>query len=138
LKVLYFKLYASFLYDLFFHKNYKFYYIRLENILMIYGYWHKRPLELQYFLRSFRGTGTWAKCWSRHKTDTDCQKTSPYRPNKGHDKHFSVPVLDQSVSISASLVPGPALCPGACAADRPQEILYFENVTFLRILPKLF
>ena len=55
---------------------------------------------------------------------TDCQKTSPYRPNKGHDKHFSVPVLDQSVSISGSLVPGPALCPGAGAAERPQEILY--------------
>ena len=35
-----------------------------------------------------------------------------------------MPVLDQSVSISAGLVPGPALCPGADAAERPQEMLY--------------
>jgi hypothetical protein len=41
-----------------------------------------------------------------------------------HDKSVDVLVLDYSVSISASLVPGPALCPGAGAAERPQEILY--------------
>jgi hypothetical protein len=64
-------------------------------------------------------TGTWAKCQYRHKTGIDCQKTSPCRPNKGYYKHFSVLVLDQSVSISVCLVPGPALCPEA--AERPQE-----------------
>jgi hypothetical protein len=40
-------------------------------------------------------------------TGTDCQKTSPFRPNKGHYKHFIVPVLDQSVSIIVGLVPVP-------------------------------
>jgi hypothetical protein len=43
---------------------------------------------------------------------------------KGHDKHFTVPVLDQSVSISAGLLLGSALCQDAGAAERPQEILY--------------
>jgi hypothetical protein len=61
---------------------------------------------LHYFLRYFRGIGTWAKCPSRHKTGTDYQKTSPYRPVKVHYKHFTVPVLDESDLISASHVPG--------------------------------
>jgi hypothetical protein len=82
---------------------------------------------LKYFLRFFHGTGTWTKCRSRHKTDTDCQKTSPYRSNNGHSKHFALPVLDQLVSISAGLVPGPALCPGVDAAEKPQEIMYTVN-----------
>jgi hypothetical protein len=56
-------------------------------------------------LRSFRGTVTWTKCRFRHKTGNDCQKTSPFMPNKGHYEHLTVPVLDQSVSISACLVP---------------------------------
>jgi hypothetical protein len=38
-----------------------------------------------------------------------------------------VPVLDQLVSVIAGLVPEPALCPGAGAAERSQETLY--NVT---------
>jgi hypothetical protein len=82
-----------------------------------------RRTKLQFFLRSFHGTDTWAKCRSRHKTVTDSQKTSTYRPNKGHYKHFTVPVLDQSVSISVGLVSGPTLCLGAGAAERTQEIL---------------
>jgi hypothetical protein len=49
---------------------------------------------------------------------------SQYLPKKGHDKYFSVPVLDRLVSISAGLVPEPALCPGTGAADRSQETLY--------------
>jgi hypothetical protein len=77
---------------------------------------------IQYFLRSFRGTVTWAKCRFRHKIGTEFQKTSQYQPNKGHEKHFTVPVKDQSVSISAGLVPGPTLCP--VTAERPQETLY--------------
>jgi hypothetical protein len=31
-------------------------------------------------------------------------------PKKDRHKHFAVPVLGQSVSISTWLVPGPALC----------------------------
>ena len=76
---------------------------------------------IQYFLRFFRGTGPWAKCRYRHKAFTDCQKTSPYRSNKGY-KHLTVPVLDQSVLITDGLVP--VLCPGAGAEERPQEILF--------------
>ena len=45
---------------------------------------------IQYFLRSFRGTDICAMCRFRHKTDTDCQKISSYRPNKGPNKHFTV------------------------------------------------
>jgi hypothetical protein len=37
-----------------------------------------------------------------------------------------VPVLDYLVSISAGLVPEPALCLGAGAAERSQETLYHE------------
>jgi hypothetical protein len=74
---------------------------------------YDKLIKIQYFLRSFRGIGTWTKY--RYKTGSDYQKTSTYRPNKGHDKHFVVQVLGQSVSISAGLVPGPALCPGAGA-----------------------
>jgi hypothetical protein len=37
-----------------------------------------------------------------------------------------VPVLDQLVSVSGDLVPEPALCPGAGAAERSQETLYHE------------
>jgi hypothetical protein len=77
-------------------------------------------------LRFFRGTGTWTKYRSRHKTATDCQKTSPYWPNKDHDKDFDVPVLDQPVSINAGPVSGPALCPDAGATERPQEKLYLK------------
>jgi hypothetical protein len=47
-----------------------------------------------------------------------------YRPKKGHNEYFYVPVSDQLVSVSAGLVPGPALCPGAGAAERSQETLY--------------
>jgi hypothetical protein len=36
--------------------------------------------RIQYFLRSFRTTGIWKKCWYRNKTATGCQ--SSYRPNK--------------------------------------------------------
>jgi hypothetical protein len=50
-----------------------------------------------------------------------------YRPKKGNDEYFSVPVLDQSVSISAGLVPEPALCLGACTAERSQETLLKSN-----------
>ena len=50
--------------------------------------------------------------------------TSQYRPKKGHDEYFSVPVLDRLVSISTGLVPGPALCPGAGAAEISQETMY--------------
>jgi hypothetical protein len=49
--------------------------------------------------------------------------TSQYRPKKGHDEYFSVPVLDHLVSISVGLVPEPALCSGAGAAERSQETL---------------
>ena len=52
---------------------------------------------------------------------------SQYRPKKGHDEYFSVPVLDRLVSISAGLVPEPELCPGAGAADRLQETLYIKK-----------
>ena len=38
-----------------------------------------------------------------------------------------MPVLDRLVSISAGLVPEPALCPGAGAADRSQETLYIKK-----------
>ena len=45
-------------------------------------------------------------------TGTEHQKTSPYQPNKDQHQHFVVPVLGQSVSISAGPMPGPVLCPG--------------------------
>jgi hypothetical protein len=51
-----------------------------------------------------------------------------YRPKKGHDEYFSVPVSDHLVSVSAGLVPEPALCPGAGAAERSQETLYKNNI----------
>ena len=35
-----------------------------------------------------------------------------------------MPVLDRLVSISTGIVPEPALCPGAGAAERSQETLY--------------
>jgi hypothetical protein len=60
----------------------------------------------------------------QNKTGTRLKRTNQYRPNKGHDEYFSVPVLDHLVSISVSLVPGPGICPGAGAAERPQETLY--------------
>jgi hypothetical protein len=49
-------------------------------------------------------------------------------PKKVHDEYFFVPVLDHLVSVSAGLVPEPALCPGAGAAERSQETLYVLNV----------
>jgi hypothetical protein len=45
-----------------------------------------------------------------------------------------VPVLDQVVSISAGLVPEPALCPGAGAAERSQETLFYIFLSYLKIL----
>jgi hypothetical protein len=45
-----------------------------------------------------------------------------------------VPVLDQPVSISAGLVPGPALFPSAGAAERPQEILYKKFYKYILFL----
>ena len=42
-----------------------------------------------------------------------------------------MPVLDRLVSISTGLVPEPALCPGADAAERSQETRYVE---ILRIM----
>ena len=52
------------------------------------------------------------------------KNTDQYRPKIGHDEYFSLPVLDRLVSISTGLVPEPALCPGAGAAERSQETLY--------------
>ena len=57
------------------------------------------------------------------------KRTSQYRPNKGHDEYFSVPVLDRLVSIITGLVPVPALCPGAGAAERSQETLYIFDLS---------
>ena len=92
-----------------------------------------RILSLQRFLRSFSGTGTWIKFRFRQKTDTDQNQVTQYRPKKGHDEYFSVPVLDRLVSISAGLVPGPALCPGAGAAERSQETLYVKKSRWFQI-----
>jgi hypothetical protein len=39
-----------------------------------------------------------------------------------------VPVLDHLVSISAGLVPEPALCPGVGAAERSQETLHLSLI----------
>jgi hypothetical protein len=38
---------------------------------------------------------------------------------------FIRPVWAGLLAVSVGLVPGPAHCPGAGAAERPQEILYF-------------
>jgi hypothetical protein len=81
-------------------------------------------------LRSFSGTGTWTKFRFRQKTGTDRTQVIQYRPKKGHDEYFSVPVLDFLVSVSAGLVPEPALCPGAGAAERSQETLYTKMNIF--------
>ena len=51
---------------------------------------------------------------------------------------FCGAVLDQLISISSCLVPGPAFCPGAGAAERPQEILYFINLYFVDTYAILF
>ena len=51
------------------------------------------------------------------------KRNSQYRPKKGIDEYFYVPVLDRLVSISTGLVPEPALCPGAGAAERSQETM---------------
>jgi hypothetical protein len=56
------------------------------------------------------------------------------RHNKGHYNHFTVPVLDQSVSINVGLVPGPAFCPGAGTAERPQEKLYEWTTATLKLI----
>jgi hypothetical protein len=55
--------------------------------------------------------------------------TSQYRPKKGHDEYFSVPVFDHLVSFSAGLVPEPALCPGAGTAERSQETLFMVQLS---------
>jgi hypothetical protein len=49
---------------------------------------------------------------------------------------FFLPVLDHLVSISAGLVPVPALCPGAGAAERSQKTLYVKKVFFRKIQKK--
>ena len=54
------------------------------------------------------------------------KSTSQYRPKKGHDEFFSVPLLDRLVSISTGIVPEQTLCPGAGAAEISQKTLYFE------------
>jgi len=46
-----------------------------------------------------------------------------------------VPVLDHLVSVSAGLVPEPALCPGAGTAERSQETLYLKKFVFEKIYP---
>jgi hypothetical protein len=74
-------------------------------------------------LRSFSGTGTSSKSQSQHKTYTDRNQAIQYRPKKGNDEFFSVPVLNRLVSISAGLVPELALCPGVGDAERLQETL---------------
>jgi hypothetical protein len=38
--------------------------------------------KLQYFLRSFRGTGTWTKCRFQHNQGTDRNLTTQYRHSK--------------------------------------------------------
>ncbi len=57
--------------------------------------------------------------------------TSQYRPKRGHDELFSVPVLDRLVSISTRIVPEPALCPGDSAAERSQTL---SNAVFNRFI----
>jgi hypothetical protein len=37
------------------------------------------------------------------------------------------PIWAGLLTVSAGLVPGPTLCPGAGGAEGPQEILYCEN-----------
>ena len=39
-----------------------------------------------------------------------------------------MPVWTGLLAVDVGLVPGPALCPGAGAAERPQEILYYKNL----------
>ena len=41
-----------------------------------------------------------------------------------------MPVLDHLVSISAGIVPEPALCPGAGFAERSQETLHGQKGNF--------
>jgi hypothetical protein len=77
-------------------------------------------------LRSFSGSGTWAKFWFRHKTGTDRNQVIQNRPKKGLDEYFSVPVLDNLVSVSDGLVPEPALCPGAGA--RAKECCLYQSL----------
>jgi hypothetical protein len=84
----------------------------------------KKHIKIQRFLRSLRGTGTWTKCWSRHKTGTDRNRLILYRHRKVFILTFIRPVWAGHLEFSAGLVPEPALCPGAGAAERPQEILY--------------
>jgi hypothetical protein len=60
----------------------------------------------------------------RQKTGTDRNQVIQYRHRKVLIMTFFRPLLDHLVSISAGLVPAPALCPGAGAAERSQETLY--------------
>jgi hypothetical protein len=43
--------------------------------------------------------------------------------------------LDHLVSVSAGLVPEPALCPGAGTAERSQKTLYLKKVVLEKIYP---
>ena len=56
------------------------------------------------------------------------KSTSQYRPKKGNDEYFSVSVLDRLISITTGLVPEPALCLVAGAAERSQETLKIERM----------
>jgi len=73
------------------------------------NFYLKKFNYLQYFLRSFRGTGPWTR---------PTLTISPYWPSKG-----LLSVLGQLTS-KQSLVLGPTLCPGDGAAKRPQEMPY--------------
>ena len=83
----------------------------------------KLQKNIQYFLRSFRGTDTWTKCRSRHKTDTDRNRLIQYRCSKVSILNFIRPVYAGLFLFSADLVPGPAFCPGAGATEKQPEIL---------------
>jgi hypothetical protein len=57
----------------------------------------------------------------------------PYPPIKNQNKNFDVPVMSQSISISASSLPGLALCLRTSAV-RPQEILYFNELRVMKLI----
>jgi hypothetical protein len=51
---------------------------------------------------------------------------------------FIRPVWAYLLAVSVGLVPAPALCPGADAAKRPQEILYKEHIILEREVAGIF